>query len=133
MASSGKSASLVVMLMLAALVASAQATDTRSVWVKNTLPNQIKCNGVQILPGVELSIKLKVDVLLVVDVLGLDGKWVRGQCNVPKDVAKLAVVVDVNGKAVVVKVVAVLGGLIHQLLKTLLGTILVTIKVAISL
>jgi hypothetical protein len=130
MAFTCKSAGVMVMLMLAALAASAQAADERPLWVHNQTPTEAKCNGVHFKPGERKSILL-VGVLLKLELLGSDGKWVPAQCDVPKDVAEVALIVKVTGE-VVVKVVALLGGLIHKLLGTLLGTVLVVIKIFIK-
>jgi len=127
-----RSASLVALLLLVAVVGMAEAAGTHDVWVHNTLPTSIKCDGVEIPKGVEVKVKLTLDVDVAFAVLGTDGKWVEGKCKVPADVSKLAVVLNLKGD-VEVKVAACLGGLIHDLLATVLGLVLLVIKVTIRL
>ena len=127
MAASKATTFLMVMLLLAAVVATnahrgPKGHKGQKVSCKNNTPVPIKVEGVEIAVGAVVDVYVVAD--LNIRLLDKAGKVVKGKCHVPVDVTALVFVyVDLSIKVKVAGVSKLLG-----LLHTVLGLILTTIK-----
>ena len=127
MAASKATTFLMVMLLLAAVVATnahrgPKGHKGQKVSCKNNTPVPIKVEGIEIAVGAVIDIDIVADI--EIELFDKAGKLVKGTCHLPVDVTALVFVyVDLS---IQVKVAAVskLLGLLH----TILGLVLTTIK-----